>query len=72
MIQKLIKKIQAKKDTSPIVCNCMQVTENQVIESLKNGASNVKEVQETTSLGWGCGSCITRTVEMIEEYKKED
>jgi bacterioferritin-associated ferredoxin len=48
------------------VCMCRAVTENQILASIRAGASTVEEVSDRTRAGTGCGGCLD-TVEMILE-----
>ena len=34
--------------TSPIVCYCINVDEKTIVDAIKNGASTLKEIRETT------------------------
>ena len=48
-----------------IICHCFNVTDDDVVNAVKAGATSVEEVQELTNAGYGCGSCredITRLV----------
>ena len=42
---------------SKTVCHCMNVTEDQIKEAIKNGADTLEKVMEVTKAGTGCGGC---------------
>ncbi len=54
-----------------IVCGCYNVTENQIIEAIKNGADTVEKVGQVTKAGTGCGRCKGKIQEIIDENKEE-
>ena len=51
---------------SDYVCNCMQVTAEQIKEAIANGATTVDEIGENTGAGNGCGSCKEAIQEMLD------
>jgi len=48
------------------VCLCKAVSDRQVVEIIKNGASTVKQVAESCGAGSGCGACNREIQDMIE------
>jgi bacterioferritin-associated ferredoxin len=42
---------------SPILCQCMLVSEQEVLATIRTGARTVGEVGERCDAGTGCGSC---------------
>lgn len=53
-----------------IVCNCFEISEEEIREAVKNGAHTVDEVGEATQAGTGCGACQPRIQEIIDEVTK--
>lgn len=50
------------------VCKCQNVSINEVVSAVKNGADTVEKVMEETKAGTGCGRCI-KIIENIIENK---
>ena len=49
-----------------IICNCMDVTEHEIIFCVKHqDAVMVQDIIETTGAGSGCGSCIPELEEIL-------
>lgn len=56
-----------------IVCNCFNVTENQILEAIKvNGLKTVDEVTDYTKAGGACGQCKGDIKNILEEYWKKN
>lgn len=53
-----------------IVCNCFEVTEKDIREAIRNGADTVETIGEMTQAGTGCGGCVSRIQEIIDEETK--
>lgn len=54
---------------SNIVCKCRKVTEEEIVNAIKNGATTVEAVGEATKAGTGCGGCKPKIQELIDENK---
>lgn len=72
MFNNIIKKItgcKSSKDdvSSKVVCGCLNVTENDLINAVNNGASSFKEVQNITKVGTGCGKCVGSNEALVNE-----
>ena len=52
---------------SEVICNCFNVTKDDILEAIKNGAKTLEEVQEATSAGTGCGSCLDQINEVVND-----
>lgn len=50
-------------------CICAAVTEPQVHASILAGADTVEEIGERCGAGTGCGSCVDRLCDMLDEVK---
>ena len=52
------------------VCGCGQVTKNDIIDSIKDGATTLEEVKAKTGASQnGCGGCSGRIEKILDEYK---
>jgi len=49
------------------VCLCHAVTEDEVLDAVAVGASTEDEVGEITHAGTGCGGCLERLGELLDE-----
>ncbi|QOR35524.1 (2Fe-2S)-binding protein [Clostridium sp. 'deep sea'] len=54
-----------------VICACFDVTKNQIIEAINNGASTVDEVGEVTNAGTGCGACRDEIQNIINSLKSK-
>ena len=56
-----------------IICNCFNVTENQIWEAINvNGLTTVEEVTNYTKAGGACGRCKGIISDIIETYLKKN
>jgi len=53
-----------------IICNCFEVTVQDIKDAIDNGATLFKEVQEVTKAGTGCGMCVDNVKELIDDLLK--
>ena len=49
------------------VCICHAVTEKVIVAEIAHGAECEADVHERTMAGTGCGSCIDRISELLDE-----
>ncbi len=59
-------RITREKET--IVCTCMNVSDKDIEEAVKQGAQTFLELQEATKISTGCGQCRERAEEMFHQY----
>ena len=52
-------------------CHCHHVTYGQIEDALKNGATTVREVQDATGAGKGCGGCTEFLACLVRDLKEE-
>lgn len=52
-----------------IVCLCHIVTEEDILEAIKNGT--LADLYITTKMGSSCGSCLGEVRELVEENYSE-
>lgn len=51
------------------VCKCQNVSVNEVVEAVKNGADTIERVMEETKAGSGCGRCKGVIQNIIDNKK---
>ena len=49
------------------ICQCMEVTKDEIIEAIKKGNNTVDLIQDSTQAGTRCGGCIDLIEEIINE-----
>jgi len=55
-----------------IICNCMDVSEHEIVDAIKNkGAIDVQDIMDTTGAGTGCGSCVDDIQEILDRELKK-
>lgn len=62
---------RVREDKARIICQCMNVTDHEIEESVLEGARTYFEVQEHTKLGTVCGQCEKEATRLIEKYIKK-
>jgi len=50
--------LSRKIKENQIICGCMKVTVQDMINAIKKGARSFEEVQAVTKVGTGCGNCV--------------
>jgi bacterioferritin-associated ferredoxin len=53
------------------VCVCKQVSEAQIIECIRNGATSLKEISEKTTASTNCGTCAGAILAILERELKK-
>lgn len=51
-----------------VVCECMQVTDEDIEHAVLDGARSFIELQEMTKIGTGCGECQDEAQRVLSEY----
>lgn len=71
MIKSIIAKIKGlsggNQEDNKIVCGCFKVTEQDLVNAVKNGANSFEEVQAATKVGTGCGRCINGNKALVND-----
>lgn len=49
------------------VCNCMDVTYEEIKKAVENGAKTLDDIKEATSASTGCGGCEDDIQEILDE-----
>ena len=57
-----------KAHTAKIICECKEVTDQDIEDQVKRGVSTYEELQEKTEIGTVCGKCKEKTLELLHEY----
>lgn len=61
MIKKLIDKYKKyfkdNQNKNEKVCRCFNISSDDIIKTINDGASSINEVRMTTKAGMGCGRC---------------
>jgi NAD(P)H-nitrite reductase large subunit len=59
------------ENNEKFICNCMEVSEQEIIDAIKNhGCDTVEKVGEKTGAGTVCGGCVEEIEILIEQNKK--
>jgi nitrogen fixation protein NifU and related proteins len=61
-----LEEIEREKDR--LVCQCMNVTEGQIVSAIEAGAASYLELQEHTKLGTVCGQCKEEAQQLLEYH----
>ncbi len=56
-------------DRDEIICNCMQITRGEIIDSIKKGSKTIEAVGEDTEAGTVCESCHDDIQEILDGLK---
>jgi len=51
-----------------IVCNCLDVSENDIKMEVLEGVKDFNTLQERTKIGTGCGKCIEEAKKILKQY----
>ena len=54
-------------DFDPVICVCMQITENRIIEVIRAGATDVPAVRAVCGANTVCGSCQQDIEELLAD-----
>lgn len=57
-----------QKEKAVIVCQCMNVTDKDIEQAVKEGARTYLDLQNKTKIGTVCGQCKGETLKLLEEY----
>lgn len=57
-----------KGNTAVIICECKEVTDQDIEDQVKRGVTTYEELQEKTDIGTVCGKCKDKTLELLNEY----
>ena len=57
-----------KTQGAKVVCECMQVTDEDIEHAVLEGARSFLELQEMTKIGTGCGECQENAQAVMSGY----
>jgi bacterioferritin-associated ferredoxin len=55
-----------------LVCSCHHVREHQIRAAIRCGARSEESIGDACGAGTGCGGCLDRIAELIEESNRSD
>jgi bacterioferritin-associated ferredoxin len=55
------------KATENVICHCLMVTKEEIVQCVHDGLVTVEEIQERTKAGTGCGGCLGAIEDVIED-----
>lgn len=55
-----------------IICVCNAVSEKQIREAIRGGASSIGDLRAQTGCGTNCGSCVETAISLLDEHRGED
>lgn len=64
-------KNKVEKEDTRVVCQCMNVTDQEIENAVLEGAKTYCELQEHTKIGTVCGQCKDEAIRLLEEYVKK-
>ena len=59
------------KEKARLVCQCMNVTDEEIERAVLEGARTLYELQERTKLGTVCGQCKDEAIRLLNAYVKK-
>lgn len=64
-------KAAARLAPGAVICRCLHVERQAIVECIAGGANSLEALQEATGCGTGCGGCIRRITPMLEGEEPE-
>jgi nitrogen fixation NifU-like protein len=58
-----------KVEEAVIVCQCLNVTDKDIENAVKDGCKSYEELQQRTKIGTACGQCKERAIELLHEFE---
>lgn len=68
-LEKQGRKGEFKGEDAVVICTCLNITDKDIEEAVKNGARGWHELQEATKIGTVCGGCKTKAEELLHEFE---
>lgn len=62
---------KVEEEKSRLVCQCMNVTAQEIERAVLEGARTLYELQERTKLGTVCGQCKSEAIHLLHGYVKK-
>lgn len=57
-----------RNEGATIICSCLNITDRDIEEAVKQGAHDWETLQERTKIGTVCGGCKGKAEELLHEY----
>ena len=68
-LEKKGRKGEFKGEDAVVICTCLNITDKDIEEAVKNGARGWHELQEATKIGTVCGGCRAKAEELLHEFE---
>lgn len=68
-LEKTGRKGAFKGEDAVVICTCLNITNKDIEEAVKNGARGWNELQEATKIGTVCGGCRKKAEELLHEFE---
>jgi nitrogen fixation NifU-like protein len=62
---------RVKKEEERVVCQCMNITDQEIEHAVLEGARTFNDLQEMTKVGTGCGECTEEVMQLLEAYQNK-
>ena len=59
-------KLQQENKQDYLVCTCMGVMHDDIVQSIKNGATTFEQLSEILGVGTGCSSCVQEVHDILK------
>ena len=57
-----------KGEEAVVICNCLNITDKDIEQAVKDGARTWEQLQAATKIGTVCGGCKPRAEELLHEF----
>ncbi|MEJ5184184.1 MAG: iron-sulfur cluster assembly scaffold protein, partial [Rectinemataceae bacterium] len=57
-----------KGEEAIVICTCLNITDKDIEEAVKQGARDWHSLQEATKIGTVCGGCRSKAEELLHEF----
>ncbi len=59
------------RNEAKVICECLNVTDHEIEDAVLEGKHDFESIQKVTKAGTGCGKCIPKVTELVEQYKNK-
>lgn len=59
---------EIKAEEATVICHCLNITDKDIEQAVRDGAETWEELQERTKIGTVCGGCKDKASELLHEY----
>ncbi len=60
-----------KQESARTVCQCMNVTDKEIEQAVRQGVKTYQQLQENTKLGTVCGQCKPEAEKLLKQYENK-